>query len=328
MEADKKNCVYCGAKIDRNAVKCEFCGEWLSSAAKREEENRQIGSETYAPALDRSRNRVNPNSKASEFWIMFVWVVIGIVSTVFICRFILHITVPSEERMTDNIVEDAYDGLKSNTETIAGLFDDDNSLLTSLVFEYGYTQEEMAKSFYKYNQIVIDEHYCWSVGRIYNKNHPDGVVGSFGILGIVIPLVLWDDFSMSGEIYVPNNSKNEVYDYDAPAIDEDYQQHDSHENFSDDPIDACKVYKCVGKIGDYPVTVSLSFSEDIIAGSYYYDHRPNGVFTLKGRVKENGISMDEYTPDGFNSGHFELDLYFNGTFVNSKGQKFQVTLMN
>ena len=265
MEADKKKCVYCGAKIDRNAVKCEFCGEWLSSAAKREEENRQIGSETYAPELDRSRNRVNPNSKASEFWIMFVWVVIGIVSTVFICRFILHITVPSEERMTDNIVEDAYDCLKSNTETIAGLFDDDNSLLTSLVFEYGYTQEEMAKSFYKYNQIVIDEH---------------------------------------------------------------YQQHHSHENFSDDPIDACKVYKCVGKIGDYPVTVSLSFSEDIIAGSYYYDHRPNGVFTLKGRVKENGISMDEYTPDGFNSGHFELDLYFNGTFVNSKGQKFQVTLMN
>ena len=65
-------------------------------------------------------------------------------------------------------------------------FDLDDNIKTNII-----------KSFYKVNEIEIDESWCWSVGRIYNAESPsEGSVASFGILGMVFPLVDWDDFVM------------------------------------------------------------------------------------------------------------------------------------
>ena len=81
-----------------------------------------------------------------------------------------------------------------------------------------------------------------------------------------------------------------------------------------------------GYIGKYPITMMLKLSRNSLAGYYYYDKQPNSIFTLEGAVTDDGFILKEYTADGFNSGHFELDLNLQGTFVNSKGQKFRVTL--
>lgn len=112
--------------------------------------------------------------------------------------------------------------------------------------------------------------------------------------------------------------------------------------------DQCMEMK--GKIGEYPVTMLLSWPGDKAsqpAGTYYYDKRPKSIFKLKyvkcGEVDSNNLTwleqkvvIQEYTAAGNMTGTFDGSIYnragnytsFAGTFTNAKGETFEFDLLN
>ncbi|MBQ8655722.1 MAG: hypothetical protein IJ527_01470 [Prevotella sp.] len=100
------------------------------------------------------------------------------------------------------------------------------------------------------------------------------------------------------------------------------------------------VYK--GSIGDYPITMTLALSdvaEGEIAGTYFYNSRPNSIFTLRMEhfetVNTHGtmnLVLYEFTPKGNHTGTFDGHLEgrggtYTGRFTNSKGEVFDFFLM-
>ena len=76
-----------------------------------------------------------------------------------------------------------------------------------------------------------------------------------------------------------------------------------------------------GAIGTYGADMSITIDGKTVTGLYHYDFQDAGVnLSLKGKLKKGGtLVMDEYTPDGVNSGEFEGTFdgkEFSGTFYN------------
>ena len=97
-----------------------------------------------------------------------------------------------------------------------------------------------------------------------------------------------------------------------------------------------------GNIGPFPVTLFMDptvFEEGAEVGSYYYNERPNSVFTLvlvtNEAVNASGsmhIVLKEYTANGNHTGTFDGQYEcrgggYEGTFTTSKGKKYQFELM-
>lgn len=97
-----------------------------------------------------------------------------------------------------------------------------------------------------------------------------------------------------------------------------------------------------GHIGPYAITLFMDasvFTAGEEVGHYYYNDRPNSVFTLK-MVSNEAINtkgsmhivLKEYTANGNHTGTFDGQYEcrgggFEGTFTNSKGKKFRFELM-
>ena len=97
-----------------------------------------------------------------------------------------------------------------------------------------------------------------------------------------------------------------------------------------------------GHIGPYAITFFMDasvFTAGEEVGRYYYNDRPNSVFTLK-LVSNEAINakgsmhvvLNEYTANGNHTGTFDGQYEcrgggYEGTFTNSKGKKFRFELM-
>ena len=97
-----------------------------------------------------------------------------------------------------------------------------------------------------------------------------------------------------------------------------------------------------GHIGPYAITFFMDasvFTAGEEVGRYYYNDRPNSVFTLK-MVSNEAINakgsmhvvLKEYTANGNHTGTFDGQYEcrgggYEGTFTNSKGKKFRFELM-
>lgn len=81
-------------------------------------------------------------------------------------------------------------------------------------------------------------------------------------------------------------------------------------------ISGNKTLKLYGYVGNYPITMSITFRKTYVEGSYYYDRQgPNKVLKLLGNTPDGGGMMllnetDEY---GKNTGRF-LGTYSNGVY--------------
>ena len=97
-----------------------------------------------------------------------------------------------------------------------------------------------------------------------------------------------------------------------------------------------------GHIGPYAITFFMDasvFTAGEEVGRYYYNDRPNSVFTLKlvsnEAINAKGsmhIVLKEYTANGNHTGTFDGQYEcrgggYEGTFTNSKGKKFRFELM-
>ena len=106
---------------------------------------------------------------------------------------------------------------------------------------------------------------------------------------------------------------------------------------ADDPLQRFE-----GNIGPYPVTLFLNPGDMGVGdnvGNYYYNERPNSVFTLE-LVKNEAINtkgsmhivLKEFTSNGNHTGTFDGQYEcrgggFEGTFTTTKGKKYKFELM-
>ena len=106
---------------------------------------------------------------------------------------------------------------------------------------------------------------------------------------------------------------------------------------ADDPLQRFE-----GNIGPYPVTLFLNPGDVGVGntvGNYYYNERPNSVFTLE-LVKNEAINtkgsmhivLKEFTSNGNHTGTFDGQYEcrgggFEGTFTTTKGKKYKFELM-
>ena len=97
-----------------------------------------------------------------------------------------------------------------------------------------------------------------------------------------------------------------------------------------------------GQIGTHAITMYLNdmstAEEDGVIGYYYYNERPGSKFRLvvesMDAINAEGsmhLVLQEYTPDGFNSGTFDGQYecrgdFYTGSFTNSKGVVYDFTL--
>ena len=77
-----------------------------------------------------------------------------------------------------------------------------------------------------------------------------------------------------------------------------------------------KLVKLYGYVGDYPITMSITFKRTYVEGSYYYNRKgPDNVLSLLGTVptSEGLMLLNETDEFGQNTGRF-IGTYSNGVF--------------
>lgn len=76
----------------------------------------------------------------------------------------------------------------------------------------------------------------------------------------------------------------------------------------------------VGSISKYPITMDIQVNGGDVQGTYYYHSQGrNSKMSVYGSLNGNQLTLEEYAPDGKNTGYFEgtFNGYsFSGTFVN------------
>ena len=186
MEQKTKKCPYCGEEILIEAKKCKHCKEWLVSK--------------HQPQKLDNHKRTDSDWDAEDFWddikgCLFWIVLVGGLIWAYNDK-------PSEEKITQAILEDVKDSIADQASITLGLLsEDDNNVLGGLasLFINGAGTELIEESFYKYNSISIKEHWFYSTGEIFNSDNPDGSTVALGICGFVIPFVGWNDFKLFNE---------------------------------------------------------------------------------------------------------------------------------
>jgi len=108
------------------------------------------------------------------------------------------------------------------------------------------------------------------------------------------------------------------------------------------PVSSGDMMVFSGSIGPYPITMHLAdpgnMSEGEFVGEYFYNERPNSVFSLMltdlETINIHGsmrMVLKEYSPQGKHTGTFNGQYegrgqFYSGNFTNSKGQHFYFEL--
>lgn len=200
--AETKICPYCGEEILSTAKKCKHCGEWLdksakpsgvTSAARPQTSSDTASSEQVKPKKQEfSNSEIATGCAVGGGMIVLYWgIIIGVI------LFVLHITVPSRARMINCVLEDAVAEMQDQADNVSSLFGDDANLLTNLLTSTDAAQKGMMETILKYNHIEVEEGLFWTNAYLHNsKLGTEGEHVGFGILGITIPIVLWEDLQL------------------------------------------------------------------------------------------------------------------------------------
>ena len=192
MENEFKSCPYCGEKIRKEAKKCRFCGEWLTDDTRKAAEMKEKAEEK-AKLQKWLENR---KAKRSGAGVMTVFLLILFL----VCfwggvAYIVHLAVPSKDRMELAIVSDIEECVTEQAANYTNFFlGEEIGSLASLMLDNSEVKDNIMKEFNKYNTVSIESKWFWTIGKIYNRNTTaDGTTICFGMLGFVVPFVEWDD---------------------------------------------------------------------------------------------------------------------------------------
>lgn len=199
---ETKICPYCGEEILAAAKKCKHCGEWLdksampssvTSAARPQTSSDTASSEQVKPKKQEfSNSEIATGCAVGGGMIVLYWgIIIGVI------LFVLHITVPSRERMINCVLEGAVTEVQNQADDVSSLFGDDANLLTNLLTNTDVAKQGIMETILEYNQVEVEEGMFWTNAYLHNAKHgAEGEHVGFGILGITIPIVLWEDLQL------------------------------------------------------------------------------------------------------------------------------------
>ncbi|MBR0050093.1 MAG: hypothetical protein IJP74_12385 [Prevotella sp.] len=109
---------------------------------------------------------------------------------------VAYLTVPSNEtmreEMTDNIIQCISENDSIKTDGIDAFINNIGYIFTNC--DSADVNNEMIANFNKYNKMEIYKHPFFSTAYIHNNFRPEGTRVGFGMFGLVIPTVNFNDF--------------------------------------------------------------------------------------------------------------------------------------
>lgn len=195
---ESKRCPFCGEEVRKLAKKCKHCGEWIIK-------NTETDTNSNSSSISTQKSR---DYKPTFFDYLFLgtdilWGLLPIV--LIICALIF---VPNKSAHEKAIKKNAVECVIEESKNFADILSPGAGDLLSLFSNIVPANNAIAELFDKNNSIRYNKHWFWSTGEIINSLHPEGTMVSFGILGVVIPFVSWDDIVLLQ--YDKESTQNEV----------------------------------------------------------------------------------------------------------------------
>lgn len=118
---------------------------------------------------------------------------------IIVLAFIAHITVPSEEKMERETIDNVRQCLKASHGVAADFADNIVNNVSATLSVADTTDTiiaDLMTDFMMYNRLETHQHYLYSTTRVYNNYNPNGKRISVGVFGTVVSTMNFRDFVM------------------------------------------------------------------------------------------------------------------------------------
>jgi hypothetical protein len=108
---------------------------------------------------------------------------------------VAYFTAPKEQDMDDEMQDNIMQCLEVNDGVKGDVVDDyvHNLAFIFTTADTAAIAEDVLRTYRKYNRLESYRHTFYSTSYIHNNMHPEGTRVGFGIFGIIIPTVLYED---------------------------------------------------------------------------------------------------------------------------------------
>lgn len=134
-------------------------------------------------------------SVAQEFYHSCLGKIIILLVVLLVLFVIAVITVPSNEKMESEMMDNIRECIQDNDSIKSDAIDDAIANFGRIFSEADSTldDKEVMEAFHKYNKLEIYRHSFYTTARLRNNLSADGIRVGIGILGTVIPTVKYSD---------------------------------------------------------------------------------------------------------------------------------------
>ena len=112
-----------------------------------------------------------------------------------VAMLVAYFTAPKEADMNLEMTDNIMQCLEVNSEVKGDVVDDyvHNLAFIFTTADTTFIPQDIIETYYKYNRLESYRHTFFSTTYIHNNMHPEGTRVGFGIFGVIIPTVLYED---------------------------------------------------------------------------------------------------------------------------------------